>query len=272
MAEATATEAPTTPAASKLIIENIDVQEFFKLLRDNNSPSINEMIDIVRQMSAMEKYMEAATNQIATMQLQLAEMEAKNHPVQTALSNAIVTTQAQVSNIQDKLTELKNNFIAGCKNTVDAFKEKGIAALNNVAQFFNIKPSLDNLCNELNKGIQQDNKTIAKIETISTEYHETGLHLKNIGRAILGKELLQEAKPNGNLSKALTAPYRADRKCLSAMKNCAEKAISSLSRLEERAAKPSITGTIQKYADQIEKQQAKKEAPTMEKPVTHAER
>jgi hypothetical protein len=153
---------------------------------------------------------------------------------------------------------------------VNAFKEKGITALNNVSQFFNIKPSLENLCNELNKGIQQDDKTITKIEAASTEYHQAGRHLKNIGRAIIGKELIQEANPNGKLAKALTAPYRAERKCLSAIKNCAEKAISTISRLEERADKPSITATIQKYADQISKQQA--QAPAVEKPVTNAER
>ena len=268
MAESAATT--ESLATSKLIIENVDLQEFFKILRDTNSPSINEMIDIVRTIGSMEKYMEAATNELATMRLQLAEMEAKNHPVQTSLNNAVISMQFHVLQIREALTELRDNFITGCKNAVDVFKEKGIAALNNVSQFFNIKPSLENLCNELNKGIQQNDKAIAKIKTISTEYHETGRHLKNIGRAIIGKELIQQANPNGKLAKALTAPYRAEGKRLAVMKNCAEKVIGSISRLEERAEKPSIAATIQKYADQISQQQAT--TPAAEKPVISAER
>jgi len=258
-------------ATSKLIIQNEDLQEFFKLMRDSKSPAIDELIAVVRQFSAMEKYLEAATNELATMRLQLAEMEAKNHPVQTTLQNACITMQSEVLNLRDKLSGLKNDFVQGCKNAVESAKEKGISALDNVAKFFNIKPTLEYLRNSLDKTIQQDNKVIAKIETASTEYHEAGKHIKNMALAILGKEPTQEAKPIGKLAKALTAPYRANRKCFTAMKDCTEKAIGSLSKLEERAEKPSITGTIQKYTAQIE--QAKKEAPAPELPApTHESR
>ena len=265
------TDAPQ-PMKDKLIIENADLQEFFKIMRDN-SQTANDLIAVVREIGAMEKYLESAVNELSTIRLQLAEMQEKNDPLQNLLSNAANATQKQVLSIRDSLTELKNNFVACCKNAADAFKETGISALDNVAKFFNIKPTLEALRDNLDKGIQLNDKVITKIETASTEYHEASKHIKNIGRALIGKEPIQEAKPIGKVAKALTAPYRAENARLTAMKGCTVKAINSLSRLEERAEKPSITGTIQKYAEQIAQAKTETPAPTVAlPPQSHADR
>lgn len=143
------------------------------------------------------------------------------------------------------------------------FKEKGITALDNIARFFKVKPLLENMRDTLDQSIRQDDKAIAKIEAISTEYHEAGRHLKNIGRALLGKEAAQEAKPPGKLAAAIAAPYRAERSCLSAMKKSVEAAIGNFARLEDRA-KPSIQKTIQTHNEKIAA--AQKSAPAPERP------
>lgn len=212
----------------------------------------------------MEKQLDNAVNELATMRRELAEAQAQNHPIKTALQKAVITMQGQVLDLRDKLAELKQNVIDGCKNAVTAFKEKGIAALDNIARFFKIKPGLEALRDSLNKNIRFDERSIAKIEAVSAEYHEAGRHIKNIGRAIIGKEAIAEAKAPGKLAAAVAAPYRAERACLVAMRRCANAAISAFERLENRERKPPIMETINKLNEQIA--QAKKDAPTVERP------
>ena len=266
-AESTATGA----AVSKPIAENEHVQELYNILKDNNSPALNDFLSIVKQIGAMEANLQSAVTELAAMRTQLAEMEASNHPFRNALQKAVVATQAQVLEIRDKLAELKEQFIEGCKNAVQSFKEKGISALDNVARFLGIKPALESLRNNCEKSIQADNKAIANIETVSKEYHEAGKHIKNFALAIFGKEPAAEAKPMGSVAKTLIAPYRADRKCAAAIKGCAERAIGALTRLEERAEKPSIQADLKKFGEKVA--QTQKEALAPEKPApTNAER
>lgn len=174
--------------------------------------------------------------------------------------------QGQILDLRDKLAELKQNVIDGCKNAVAAFKEKGIAALDNVARFFKVRPILESMRDMLTKDIQYDDKAIAKIEAISTEYHQAGRHLKNMGRAMLGKGAIQEAKQPGKLAAVISAPFRAERFHFASMKDHVEKSLNTLARLEERAAekKPSIRETLATHNEKTA--QAKKDAPTAERP------
>jgi hypothetical protein len=242
------------------IIENKHVKELLTILKQNNSPSMKDMLAIIGQISTMEKHLESAVNELAAMRTQLAEMEAKNHPIRNTLQKAVIGMQAQILELRDKLAELKQSFIESCKNAVTAFKEKGISALDNVAKFFKIKPALESMRNNLDRDIRADDKAIAKIEAISTEYHEASRHLKNIGLAIIGKEPIKESKPMGIIAKALIAPCKAERNCLVSIKKNVEAAIDSVSRLEDRTKKPSIQATMQKYSDQISQTQTKNEA------------
>lgn len=197
------------------------------------------------------------------MRQELKTAQEQNHPVKNALQKAVIAMQGQVLDLRDKLAELKLQVIDGCKNAVAAFKEQGVTALDNVARFFKIRPLLETMRGELDKSIQFDDKAIAKIEAISAEYHQAGRHLKNIGRAMLGKESIQEAKTTGRLAKTILAPYRAERSCLSSMKKSVETAIGSFARLEDRA-KPSIKKSIEKHSEQSA--QDKKDASAPERP------
>ncbi|MDA8228027.1 MAG: hypothetical protein M0T74_10100, partial [Desulfitobacterium hafniense] len=181
----------------------------------------------------MEKQLDAAVKELAAMRQELKTAQEQNHPVKTALQKAVIVMQGQVLDLRDKLSELKKIVIAGCKNTVTEFKEKGVATLDNIARFFKVRPILERPCGIISRNIQYDNKAISKIEAISTEYHQAGRHLKNIGRAMLGKETLQEVKQPGKLAAVISAPFRAERSCFAAMKQSADKALGAISRLEE---------------------------------------
>ncbi|MEY8357243.1 DUF6674 family protein [Lachnospiraceae bacterium 54-53] len=248
------------------IMDNEHVKELLAVLREHNSPSTKDFLAVLNQVGAMEKQLDAVVKELAAMRQELKTAQEQNHPVKTTLQNAVIVTQGQVLDLRERLTQLKQNIIDGCKNAVAAFKETGISALDNVARFFKVRPILETMRDTLTKDIQYDDKAIAEIEAISTEYHQAGRHLKNMGRAMLGKEVLQEVKAPGKLAAVISAPFRAERSHLISMKGHVEKSLNALARLEERAAekKPSIRETIEAHNEQIA--QAKKDAPTAERP------
>ena len=255
-----------TKTTAEPILDNEYVKELLAILQKNNAPSTKDFLAVLHQVGAMEKQLDAAVKELSTMRQELKEAQEQNHPVKTALQKAVIVMQGQVLHLREQLAELKQNVVEGCKNAVADFKEKGISALDNVARFFKVRPILESMRNTLTKDIQSDDRAIAKIEAISTEYHQAGRHLKNMGRAMLGREAVQEAKQPGKLAGAISAPFRAERSCLAAMKQSVDKTIGAMARLEERAAekKPSIRETIETHQKQVE--QVKKDAPPAERP------
>jgi len=253
------------------IMTNENVTELLKILRDNNAPTMRDFMAMLNQVAAMEKQYAAMTNELAAMRRDLAEAQKHNHPVKDTLQKAVTALQAQALELRDKLAALKDNIITGCKNAIEAFKDKGVAALDGIARFFHIKPLLEGIRNNAAANIAADDRAIAKIEAISTEYHETGKHLKNIGRAMIGKDTVQDAKPVGKLAHAFEAPYKLNRKINVSMKKSVESAIGAMARLEAKAAerKPSIKKTIEENNKKVEREKAERPPPVRARKVEH---
>lgn len=254
-----------TKTTAEPILENEHVKELLAVLRENNFPSTKDFLAVLNQVGAMEKQLDAAVKELAAMRQELKTAQEQNHPVKAALQKTVIVMQGQVLDLRDKLAELKQNVIDGCRNAVAAFKETGISALDNVARFFKVRPILEAMRDILIENIQYDDKAIAKIEAISTEYHQAGRHLKNMGRTMLGREAAQEVKQPGKLAAAISAPFRVERSHFSSIKGHVEKSLNTLARLEERAAekKPSIREALATHNEKIV--QAQKDAPTTER-------
>lgn len=244
MAKRKQTEAP--------ILENEAVKELLALLKENQARGGKELAAAIGQVAEMEKQLAEAVGELKTMREDLAQMQ--NHPLKAALQRSIITLQDRILALRDNLAELKAGIIESCKQALADFKVRGVAALDGAARFFHIKSGLEAVRNNLNQSISIDEKAISKIEAVSKEYHETGRHLKNMGRALTGKEAVQEAKPVGKLAKTIEAPYRAELACLHAMKKSVEKAINRVSRLEQAAQEkpPSILKTMREHKEKAQ--------------------
>ena len=136
--------------------------------------------------------------------------------------------------MRQHLTELKAHIVEGCKNTLTALKKQGVSALDGIGRFFRVEPMLKKIGKVADKSVQIDSKAIEKIQALSSEYHEAGRHLKNMGRTFLGKDVIEDAKSPGKFAALLTAPYKANKSCMLAAKQNVEKALENLSQLHER--------------------------------------
>jgi predicted nuclease with TOPRIM domain len=247
------------------IMENEHVKELLAILRESNAPSTQDLLAVLNQVGAMERQLDAAVKEFTAMRRELNEAQKQSHPVKTAMQKAVIAMQGQVLDLRDKLSELKQTVIEGCKNAVDAFREKGISALDNIARFFKVRPILEAMRSDLNENIRFDEAAISKVGAVSAEYHEAGRHIKNMARAVAGKESIRDAKSAGKLAKALEAPFKAECSCFVSMKKSVETALSRIAVLEKSAErKPSIRKTMNALNEQIA--QGKRDAPTAEQP------
>jgi hypothetical protein len=253
--------------------ENQYVKELFAILQDNGR-STTGLSALLGHVSEMESFVQRAEDTISVMKSQLAEMkEVQNHPVKTALTNAIKSLERTVSEVKERLTELKQNIAEGCKNAVAAFKEKGISALDKLASFFHIKSGLQDWTKDLDRIIKTDDKAVAKIEAFAAEYHSAGQAVKNMARVLVGREPLDAKKEAGKLAKTLAAPYKAQKAVVTKLKKSLNKAIASLERLEattearreHRAIekKPSLLGRLD--AAKAIAEQMNRDAPELER-------
>jgi len=249
------------------LLENEHVKELLKVMQENDINAKN-FVAMLGYVTAVEKQLDKAVGELAGMRTELAAMrEEQNHPVKTALTRAIHTLEAKVNETRAALDKLKNNIVDGCKDAVAAFKENGKAALNNLAQFFRLKPALNDLSKSLDSLIKANNNTITKIEGMSKEYHRAGLHVKNFARIFSGKEPVKRIKPNGKLAHLIEAPFKTVRAVRVAVKANIDRAATALERMEKEASvregKPSVLGDMKKYKAQAD--QTGRMAPAREK-------
>ena len=107
------------------------------------------------------------------------------------------------------------------------------------------------------KSIEASDRPAARIDAFSTEFHEAGRHLKNMGRSIRGREAQSEAKENGKIARAFKGGLKVERAFLSAVEKGAGHSLDSLARLEQAAQRrPSVLKTMKEQAAKAEKERS----------------
>ncbi|GHV08314.1 hypothetical protein FACS1894217_10540 [Clostridia bacterium] len=219
------------------LAENQYVQELFSILKDNGRDT-SGLSALLGHVEGMENYIKRAEDKISDMKSQLADMkEVQNHPVKTALTNAIKTLENKVAEVKVQLAELKQNIVDGCKSAVQAFKEKGLSTLNNLASFFHIKGAIKAIDRSVGESAQSCDKAVERINSFAREYHSANNALRNMGRIVVGKPPIDAKKEAGKLARAVAAPYKAEKTVLLKISGLANSMVQRLEQLETTAAK-----------------------------------
>ena len=268
MSDTTATGAG---AVSASLAENKYVKELLDILKANGKDS-SGLTAILDHVKGMEDFVKQAEGKIADMKSQLDSMkEIQDHPIKTSLQKTIKALEVKIAEIKEQIVQLRIDIAGGCISAINAFKEKGAAALDKLASFFNIKRGLQSIDKSIDASIKLDNKTIVKIEVFSKEYHASGRHLKNMGRVLIGKAPIDTAKESGKLAKVICAPYKAERFCLFGIKKLVNKLIVKLEQLEQKTAakreeraaapKPSLAERLKENKERIKQKELEKPVP-----------
>ena len=256
--------------AATMLLQDKNVLEFLKILHGSNMQSqANEYADFFASIDAMQNQLNETLAELKNVRRQLDAIQDRKSPIRRAFTAVVDKLQTEVQAIQKQLNELKDKLITAAKSAVQSFKEKGQAALNGILKFFNVKQELQDTVKSSAEVIKSCNKSIAQIEKISNEYHATGLHMRNMGKAMAGKEVVFDQKQKGKLAKSLQAIVRFRKNVLTGVKKRCENALAKLESLEntvqmnrDRSAqrkaekKPSLMDRMEKHQKTTVKEQA----------------
>lgn len=230
-------------AVSRPLRNDPAVRELLALMREHNTPGQEEFLAVLKEVGRMEQQLSSAVEELAAMRKELAQV--RDGPVKRALTKAVHGLERSVAALGKQLEHLKSAIVQGCRQTLDAFKERGVSALSYTARFLHIRPALEAVGRAADKAAADCDRTTADLRKWSATYHEVGRHMKNAGRVLAGLEPSAEASAPGKLARAMEALSGKEKALHEAVKRGTERAAGSLARLEQAAQRqPSIRDTM----------------------------
>lgn len=233
------------------LAENEQVKALLAVLEENNAPGYRELAELVSHVSGMERQLIEALGELHDMRRKM--QEAEDRSLKSVLQKGYRGLEGNVDAMRRRLLELKGQIVEGCRNMLEDFKERGAVALNGAARFFRLKPALEAVQNVAENSIQACAGAVSRLDAFSKEYHEAGMHLKNMGRSLLGRPAETEAKDSGKIAEAFTGAFVLESAFAAAVSRGAERSMGALARLERAAERrPSVLKAMKEQAAKAE--------------------
>lgn len=218
--------------------EQEHLKEFFKQLNENGQrQEAAEFSALVTQLSNMEQQYSAVLSELQAVRGQLDRIQDKG--IKSALLKGVSAIQEKVTQAREQLTHIKADLSQSVKKALSNVKQQGISALNKAVDFMGIKTALADMRESLQSSISRTQKSIDRINAIGSELHALNEHSRNLGRVLTGreaKELTARNEDKGVLA-AVAKPLKKSKSMLENMEKGVTRAIQSVDRLEQAAAK-----------------------------------
>ncbi|VYU44018.1 Uncharacterised protein [Eubacterium limosum] len=218
--------------------EQEHLKEFFKQLNENGQrQEAAEFSALVTQLSNMEQQYSAVLSELQAVRGQLDRIQDKG--IKSALLKGVSAIQEKVTQAKEQLTHIKADLSQSVKKALSNVKQQGISALNKAVDFMGIKTALADMRESLQSSISRTQKSIDRINAIGSELHALNEHSRNLGRVLTGreaKELTARNEDKGVLA-AVAKPLKKSKALLENMEKGVTRAIQSVDRLEQTAAK-----------------------------------
>lgn len=242
------------------------MEQFLKLLSENGrAGQSDDLSRLLFYMDGMNRQLNAVHQELQAVKMQLAQTQ--DAPQKTVLQGMADGLQSKVRQAQEKLDGLREKIMQCAANAVESFKRVGVTALDKAVSAMGIHKTLEAVQQNISGSLDDAKKSIEKIETLGHELRSVGGHLKNAGRAVIGRETQAvDGGQEGHFQSAVLAPMRTVHKMLSSMNNATLAAIGSVERLEtaaenlREAKKPAVWQT-----EAEEKEPERKEEPAENK-------
>lgn len=231
--------------------ENDQVKALVVLLMGKDPAGGRELEELAGQVASMERRLDAALEELGEMRQKIQEVQDRS--LKAVLQKNCKALEGNVDVLRQRILELKGQVVEGCKNILKDFADRGAVALGGVSRFLHLKPALEAVQAAAEKVVQSSDRAAARIDAFSTEFHEAGRHLKNMGRSIQGRPTQAEAKENGRVADAFKGAFKIERAFASAIGENVGISLNALARLEQRAERrPSVLGAMRERAAKLE--------------------
>lgn len=200
-------------------------------------PQIIELLSILEQnglrkekdeVQSLVIYIGDMEDKLAQMMGELREMRGEVKQIHDSGLHAKCTrlldsVQSKIEQTKETVQTVKQNFVRAAGNAVRVFKEKGRTALLQAVNAMKIPAVLVHLKNGSHIAAQSMQEAAGKVDATREQLHEVGSHLKNAGRALLGRPAKQLEK------------LEADKGVLAKLRNFFEGTQKAFFRMEKGA-------------------------------------
>ena len=223
-------------AQNQPLAGNDAVREYLDLLMEARPEAGREYAALLFEMDGMHRRLDTALRELAQVRGELARMQ--ECPEKGFLTHAMEAAGKRLSAMRQGILEMKEQLINGAKEAVEGVRKSGIKALDKAVSAVGIKKGLEEMQQSLAGSIEYVRKSIEKVEVMGQELRSVGGHLKNAGRAALGREHQEvDGGMEGRFQAAILAPLRKERGILNWVNNLVLAAIGSVECLEREAEK-----------------------------------
>lgn len=258
------------PQKEEQTIANDNILELANILTDQNMQQESEQIKtLLSEIYKMHDEFVAVHKELSIVKEQLMQMQ--NQPAMEHQSGILSKSTKQfeknmeqqhkrILGIADRLNKKAGSVIQG-------FKAVGVKALNGVCSFIGIKESFIELRDISRSNAIAAQATIDKINTVGTEWKRAVTHLKNAGRALIGKEGLPITEEQYKLFEMLKQPYQRKLEISNNRTEKLNKQIEKLDKLEQTASKASVRNKLAENKAAISEHEKLAPQPEKEKPL-----
>ncbi len=225
--------AQTVTGMGQPIADNEKVQALLVILKENGSPGCREFEELIGHISGMERQLSDAMEELQAIRQKMQDVQDRS--LKAVLQKGCKAMEENTDAMRRRLTELKGQIVEGCRNILADLKERGTVALNGIAHFLHLKSALEAVRAVAEDSIQAGDRAAARIDAFSSEFHEAGRHIKNMGRSLRGEPAEAEAKETGRIAGAFKGAFKVERAFASAVSRKAELSLDALARLEQAA-------------------------------------
>lgn len=211
----------------------------------------------------MEKQYAAVLSELKTVQGQLDRIQDKG--IRAALKKGVTAIQNKVEQAKEQLGQIRADLSQSVKQALSDARQQGISALQKAVDFIGLKAALTDMQDSLHASVSRTQKSIDRINAVGSELHALNEHTKNLGRVLTGretKELTARNEDKGVLA-AVAKPLKQSKSIMEGMERGVTRALQSVGRLEQAAAK----GREEKPSVRAELKTAKQKEPPKKPPT-----
>ena len=229
------------------------------LVKNRQTEQLEVVQGLVDTINTIEKALNVAMAELQSVKSQLHKQQLPTSSVKNKVLEDVQQLESGLKKLKNQLNLIKHKFATTAQNVVDAIKEKGVSALDKTSEFMSLKENLTVLNTGIRNNISQVNKNINTINSMTQELNAATKHIKNIGRAMTGKER------DGDMAQAsanMVKPLQAVKKMLVAMERKSANSVEKIEALSKRAGREQRPSVLK----QLKEEKAKPIEPTTDKP------
>lgn len=223
---------------------------------------------LLEQIQAMQQNYNIVFQGLKAVRNQLDQLQ--NMPqigTPSAIVNQMAAFEGSVQNQYKQFQDMRKQMNAKAGTLIQKFKEIGVKALSNVCKFLGIKENLIKMRDAARSNAAEAKSIIEKVDSIGNEVKKTGVHLRNIGRAAAGKELIDPAaKEQLKIFRSLKSHYEKNLNIFEKRTEKLNASIEKVDKLEKAADRVSVRDKLANNRKSVEAKDASASKIENEKP------